>query len=747
MGGPFSFAATASHRQVDHMTERYRRSAYLPALLLLLIATWLIYAPGLHGGFLFDDFANLPALGDTGPLDNWPAFWRYITSGHADPTGRPLALLSFLIDARDWPADPFPFKRSNLILHLLNGVLLAALLRRLGKSLTSHRYPGSTQRIDLAAVLGSGLWLMHPLLVSTTLYIVQREAMLSATFILLGLMGWLRGRDALHSGHSFKGLIWMTLGLAGCGLLAVLSKANGILLPAIATVIECTVMRTPISRGKANDKPRGNRRIYLYAMALLAWLPTTLVAAYLIEQGWHGLMHGISSLRPWTLGARLLTEPRVLMDYLHLLWLPRPFTPGLFNDHIRVSTSLGSPSSTLPSLIALLGLIIGAWLCRHLYPTWALAILFYFVGQSLESSTIPLEFYFEHRNYLPAMLMFWPLALWLCGVSLRRNPATAAASNRPIITAIKTPSDTSSAMAMNVMSSTVTITQKTVCIWNVAKLVAAVALLFGIGLMTHALAVLWGNTRDQTQLWAMLNADSPRAQAAAAAADMNASRPDRAATRLKPVLAKAPDQAQLAMNLFDAQCELGHVDQTTMAQFDRALRTTRDPGTLLVDWFTREMDQAKKDICPEMSFDTLSKLLNAAMANPNLNAVYGRRQDMLYLKGRLALIQGDANTALVDFNRALDQDAQASVALQQAALLGSMGYPRQGLAHLDHYDVVQKHVVTSGFGMIRLHAWVLQRQDYWPKELAHLRDTLNKNAVHQVSVVNAPCKPQEKNCA
>src|SRR3546814_20068069 len=89
--------------------------------------------------------------------------------------------------------------------------------------------------------------------------------------------------------------------------------------------------------------------------------------------------------------------------------------PPLFrsNDHIPASTSLWSPATTLPAILVVFGLIVGAWLLRRRRPALAAAVLFYFVGQSLESSTVALELYFEHRNYLPAMLMFWPLALWL----------------------------------------------------------------------------------------------------------------------------------------------------------------------------------------------------------------------------------------------------------------------------------------------------------------------------------------------
>ena len=101
----------------------------------LLVITLCVYKPGLSGTFLFDDYANLPSLGNYGPVDNWTTFTHYITSGAADPTGRPLTLLSFLVDANDWPADPYPFKYTSVLLHLLNGALLTWLLLRLGRAL------------------------------------------------------------------------------------------------------------------------------------------------------------------------------------------------------------------------------------------------------------------------------------------------------------------------------------------------------------------------------------------------------------------------------------------------------------------------------------------------------------------------------------------------------------------------------------------------------------------------------------
>src|SRR5579885_3045091 len=182
---------------VGSSDNTWRRHAFAVMVTLVSIVAWLAYRRGLTGVFLFDDFANLPNLGAYGPVDNWTVFLRYITSGNADPTGRPLALLSFLVDAHNWPADPYPFKRSNVLLHLLNGALLAVLLRRLG--LFTGRMSGL--RNDVAAVLGAAMWLLHPLLVSTTLYVVQREAMLPTTFTLLGLIALCRARVLAAQGR------------------------------------------------------------------------------------------------------------------------------------------------------------------------------------------------------------------------------------------------------------------------------------------------------------------------------------------------------------------------------------------------------------------------------------------------------------------------------------------------------------------------------------------------------------------
>lgn len=658
----------------------------LPLLGLLTLAT---YWPGLHGGFLFDDFGNLPLLGASGPITHWATFWRYITSGTADPTGRPLAMLTFLIDAHNWPADPFPFKRTNLILHLLNGVLLYALLSKLGTFLAID-----VRRVRVAALLGCALWLLHPLLVSTTLYIVQREAMLAATCVMTGLLLWLHGRQQLFNGKLITGTTWSVLGLGGFTLLGTLSKANGALLPLYVLLIEIIVLipRQPIPIASA-------RRTYRVVMIAFGVIPASALFGYVVWTGMQGLrVGGPVSIRPWSMGQRLLTEPRVLMDYLELLWLPRPFSSGLFNDQYIASTSWLHPATTLPAMLAVLALIGGAWWQRRRHPALALAILFYFAGQLLESSAIPLELYFEHRNYAPALLMFWPLGLWLADMGHLR--------------------------------------------W--LKILLMAVLPFTLAGMTHTRAEVWGNVRMQGLIWAKINPDSPRAQANAAEIEMYSGHPQTAARHLEALLVAQPSQAQLAFNLIYARCMSYSVDSNDLAIARRAMLHTANTGTLFVRWFERVLPTATTGGCRGLTPSTLLTLINAGLQNPRLTAA-GPQQDMTYARGLVALSQQDPNMALTEFISALDLQPRPGMALKAAATLGQHGYPELGLRLLDHYQQIHKKPERASLSMVTLHNWVLTEQNYWPHEMARLRHQLGAGVKAISTGAASSSRPDQSN--
>ncbi len=433
-------------------------------------------------------------------------------------------------------------------------------------------------------------------------------------------------------------------------------------------------------------------------MMVLTGLPTLGIAAYLAYSGWHGMTAGISDARPWTLGQRLLTEPRVLLVYLKMLWIPTPFTAGLFHDEIRASGSLFQPWTTLPAIVAVFALLLFSLRIRCTRPSLAAAIAFFFVGQAIESSSIPLELFFEHRNYLPSLLMFWPLALWISGVDPSARP-----EHEPIH---------GWSAAATSLSTTL-------------RAGLAVALCAVMLAMTWFRADLWGNSHDLALLWARLNPASSRAQAFAAQAEISSGQPRRAIHRLEAGLLESPNDVQLSLNLIAAQCAAGTLDRPTLRTAERALETARDSGSLLTGWFSRAIDHV--DQCSPLDLPEIDRLLLAAQRNPRLRQNKGRQQDLYYLRGLVALRQAKPDLALSLFDDGLREQPRESLALMQAAALGSAGYPSQGLAHLSLLESLPKPSPASRWSMQYLHARILRAQGYWPRETAKLRDTLRQD--------------------
>jgi tetratricopeptide (TPR) repeat protein len=107
--------------------------------------------------------------------------------------------------------------------------------------------------------------------------------------------------------------------------------------------------------------------------------------------------------RDFTLEERLLTQARIIFQYLTNILLPGLQTPSLFHDDYMISKNIFHPWTTLISMLGIIALIIISWLSRNKIPLLSFSIAWFFIGHILESTIIPLELYFEHRNYLPIL--------------------------------------------------------------------------------------------------------------------------------------------------------------------------------------------------------------------------------------------------------------------------------------------------------------------------------------------------------
>ncbi len=643
----------------------------LAAGTLVLLLVGAAYAPGLSGGFLFDDFANLDTLGAYGPVDDVRTLLLYLTSGIADPTGRPVSVASFLIDARNWPADPWPFKRTNLVLHLLNGALLAMVVWRLeGRLAESGR--GMDGRLQgWTALLAATLWLAHPLFVSTTLYVVQRHAMLPLTFVLLAMLALNRAHARLASGRTRSAWCWYVLGVGGACGLAGLSKANGLLAPLLLLIAFGVFYRPLCAALRADLRTHASwtAGLLLAAPALLVLVALWLKAPASLD---------FSGTRDFTLGERLLTQPRALWDYLAQLHLPRAGSGGVYVEGFPKSTGLLQPWTTLPALAGIVALFVFGLLSVRRRPVIAFALLFYLAGHLMESSVIMLELYFEHRNYLPAAFLFWPLARWL--VAGRAIP--------------------------------------------VLRRAAAVLLVAILLLVTWQRAVIWGDPALLAAISLRSNPDSLRAHTVAADHLAAIGRPEAAADQLLGALDKHDVSTALAFNLVGVECRGGGVSSRTMALVEAAVAAERRWKRSVIGWMRNAIETSATGHCAGLGLAETARLLDVAERNPHVGAHATRRQGVLHLRGVHALASGQPVEALAWFERAVAARPDPDSVLFQAAMLGNAGQFRLGVEHIDSYLARPPRPATRARDMQSFHQRLLETSGYYDDELRHLRRAL-----------------------
>ncbi|MCJ8161416.1 tetratricopeptide repeat protein [Acinetobacter zhairhuonensis] len=358
--------------------------------LIVITLAFLVYLPGVYGGFLFDDYPNLGEMTKYGDLHNWDNARHFILNGFSGPTGRPIALASFWLTFESWPLNPQVFKFTNIIIHLICGILLFIVMNMI---LISYGY--LKEKAIWVSLLAASLWLLHPFFVSTTLYVVQRMTQLSMLFSLLGIIGYLHGRKLLNL-RPVRSYIFMTVSICFATVLATYSKENGILLPLLILIIEfCNPVKS--------KKP-----ILLWRFLFLGF-PSVVIIGILLS--YIDLSGQELARRNFTQLERFLSEGRVLCDYLIQIFIPRIEGYGLYQDGFLISKSLFSPVTTFISFSVIAFLLIFSVIIRRKIPLLSLAILLFFSGHLIESTIINLELYFEHRNYFPAAFLFLPCAL------------------------------------------------------------------------------------------------------------------------------------------------------------------------------------------------------------------------------------------------------------------------------------------------------------------------------------------------
>ncbi|WAC61756.1 hypothetical protein OVA13_10030 [Pseudoxanthomonas sp. SL93] len=385
-----------------------RRAEWL--LLALLLVTAALYWPGLSGPFMLDDRSNFV------PLQAWltgeRSWWEVVLGNQSGVLGRSLSMASFTFSLWWGGGDAFHFKVVNLALHLACGCLVHAITRRL--------VAGDVRWRDLSrpiALVVTAIWLLHPLHVSTVLYAAQRVALQGALFTLICIWLYQLAGQQWHDGRRAHARVNLFLIFPLSLLAGSLSKESAAIAPALCLVLE-------LSRGETLRTLAAPKRAFFL---LFLAVPGCLVIALLVIKP--ALLLADYSTYDFTLQQRILTELRILVDYLGQLLLPRTPVMGLYYDDFTISTGWLSPSSTLISalvLAAISGVAIGL---RRTIPGLFAGWFFFLVAHGVESTFLPLDLYFEHRNYLPSVGLFIACACVLVYLG-RRLPSNAALVRR-----------------------------------------------------------------------------------------------------------------------------------------------------------------------------------------------------------------------------------------------------------------------------------------------------------------------------
>lgn len=594
----------------SHLFVKFQNLATGFALYLLLAITLSIYWPGLNSAFIFDDFPNLQGLKLVGAYADSTGVWRYLLEGASSPLGRPLSLLSFLLNDTRWPAPPWSFKYTNLLLHLLNGVLVFWLV------LVLARLSGlQSWRIHATAILASTFWLVHPFHVSTVLYVIQRMTELATLFMLAGLLAYTHGR-LLVADQPRLGYLWMSLGIVLGGVLAILSKEIGILLPLYALVVEFTLIRSASIATPA--------RWWVWS-AVFLFLPLLLLTGFFIYNFEHYLF--VYQLRDFTWYERLLTQPRVLMDYLSHIVLPRRAGTGVLHDDYIASRDLFE-SGTLLATLAVMSMLASAVAFRKKYAVLSFGILWFFAGHLLESGIAPLELYFEHRNYLPMMGPLFAVAYYVINAKNRHRNVLVTLS-----------------LMFIVLSATITLQQ--------AQLTA--------NTLFHAITLATEHPR------------STRAHQEAARQWVFAGNLDMAEGHLREILAHHPNSSAAHMELIQLGCLRSDppLPATEMKEYIKNIHQGgRD--TAAANSLTSIIWLYSKNRCKMVSIGDLVHLVDALIDNPSF-FLKDDLAKLYYIKSSIHELDKDLNQTILALQRAYGYRPSVDVALAEAKHLVSGG--------------------------------------------------------------------------
>ena len=366
------------------------------AFIALLITLCAIYSNSFHGEWHFDDFHNIieNRCVHVQSLDDLTKSFYGLTCAAADrKISRPLAYASFAMNYHLGGAEVWGYHVVNFIVHISAAFFLFLLIRAtLTLPVMRERYGCVAYPI---ALLSAFLWATSPLHVNAVAIIVQRMASLAGLAYVASLYFYVRART--NDSKRCRLAFYVLSGV--CALAAFGTKENTAVLP-------FTILLYDFFFIQGISAETAKRTLQWAILPLAVFIGLGLIYAdFSAERAVYE-----SAVRPFSPVERLLTQARVLFFYVSLLLYPIPSRLTFLHD-IDISRTIFDPWTTIIAIVGMLLCLSFAVLKAKRYPLLSFAMLFFILNHLIEGTIIPLELIYEHRNYIPSMLFFVPVAI------------------------------------------------------------------------------------------------------------------------------------------------------------------------------------------------------------------------------------------------------------------------------------------------------------------------------------------------
>lgn len=338
-------------------------------LLFLLLTGMATYLPSLAHDFvpLWDDtmyvLANSAVMGFS--FDHLCiAFTKNYSGNYA-----PLHIISYMVDYTLWGMKPAGFIFTNILLHVINGMLFYGLMVR-------SRFE------KLTACAAAFIFLLHPVQVESVVWISQRKTVLAMTFFLLSFHEYFSWRYSEEQKKTMRHYLFSL----GCFLLALLSKSVVVILPLVLLLYDLSYVGAVKPALRFRDK-------IPYAVLAIAVAILTYFWQDPSQLGGRRDFHGGSPM------ATLYTMLPVMMKYLELLFWPTGLSP-----RYDIPVRSGFDESVLLGGVAVSAFFVaGIWLFRRRRDLFCWYALF-FVGLLPVSQIIPIVTLMNDRYlYFPML--------------------------------------------------------------------------------------------------------------------------------------------------------------------------------------------------------------------------------------------------------------------------------------------------------------------------------------------------------